>query len=249
MLGFHRRTRSLIPVTELSKYDEKVEPAVETYDDVDVEEECAVEPIRADRRQLMLLYLIFLAEAIMAASFRPQLEILLERDEFCGDLSSSYLRNVLDCAYAFGGVAGIGWGWLADRVGRRPVVLSQLFVMSLACMMTGLATDLASCALLRFVSGVASSSIIVCVLTMIGDLSQDQLERAKNVARLPLIGVLGAVGPTVEALVVDAVGGDEGLSKKYPVLSGQLVCGSGILVIAILGCIMLKETLPRPSCS
>ena len=67
MLGFHRRTRSLIPVKDLGEYD-KVAMVEEEEEERDVEEEmeCHSAPDGADkskRTQLMLVYLIFLAEA------------------------------------------------------------------------------------------------------------------------------------------------------------------------------------------
>jgi hypothetical protein len=67
MLGFHRRTRSLIPVKELGRYDkvpmqeeelycEEEEVEKEKYDVTDGQD-------NARGRQLMLVYLVFLAEA------------------------------------------------------------------------------------------------------------------------------------------------------------------------------------------
>jgi hypothetical protein len=65
MLGFHRRTRSLIPVKDLGKYDKVA--MVEEEEERDAEEmECHSAPDGADKSkstQLMLVYLIFLAEA------------------------------------------------------------------------------------------------------------------------------------------------------------------------------------------
>ena len=61
MLGLHRRTRSLIPVKDLNKYDVKVDfYATEEEDD---SLEMAEEAPEADQRQLTLIYIIFLAEA------------------------------------------------------------------------------------------------------------------------------------------------------------------------------------------
>lgn len=70
MLGFHRRTRSLIPVKELAKYD-VVPHEEEMYEfESENEEEMEVHYIdasestaRSRRRQLTLVYLIFFAEA------------------------------------------------------------------------------------------------------------------------------------------------------------------------------------------
>lgn len=68
MLGFHRRTRSLIPVKDLAKYD-KV-PLNEQEELFPAEEEEVMglhrvtdDTIKQKNRQLMLVYLIFLGEA------------------------------------------------------------------------------------------------------------------------------------------------------------------------------------------
>lgn len=70
MLGFHKRTRSLIPVKELAKYD--VVPLEEEMDDYFDEREGELEKqgteapdptTQSQRRQLLLVYLVFFAEA------------------------------------------------------------------------------------------------------------------------------------------------------------------------------------------
>jgi hypothetical protein len=67
MLGFHRRTRSLIPVKDLGKYDkvplEDEETDVESNVDEMESEIMADGPSKAHRRQLLLVYLVFIAEA------------------------------------------------------------------------------------------------------------------------------------------------------------------------------------------
>lgn len=68
MLGFHRRTRSLIPVKDLGKYDivSTIEEEEEEEREVEEETESQGAPDgedRARRAQLMLVYFVFLAEA------------------------------------------------------------------------------------------------------------------------------------------------------------------------------------------
>ncbi|KAF2201124.1 MFS general substrate transporter [Delitschia confertaspora ATCC 74209] len=247
MLGFHRRTRSLIPVKDLAKYDQ-----VALYEDEEmmIEEEemelVVVSEINVKSKQMQrtLVYIIVLAEAIMASSLQPQLEMLISNHDLCGNLSTSYLRSILDCAYAFGGAAGLVWGYVSDRVGRRPVTLFGLFAMFFCCISMGFATDLISCTIFRFIAGIASSSIVVTSLTMLGDLSVDQSERVKNVARLPLIALCGSIGPIVQGMVSGSVNGSEGIWQRFPTLSSQIACGSLVFLIAVTAAIMLKETLP-----
>jgi hypothetical protein len=73
MLGFHRRTRSLIPVKDLAKYD--VVPAEEDQyeeeekelfaDDQDqiLDDEAAQGATKLRQRQLLLVYIVVFAEA------------------------------------------------------------------------------------------------------------------------------------------------------------------------------------------
>lgn len=247
-MGFHRRTRSLIPVKDLGKYDkvEMIEEEPGPDDEVDCEMGMET-PAKTHQKQLTLIYIIFLAEAIMVSSLQPQLKMLISNDDFCGNLSTSYLRSVLDCAYAFGGTAGIFWGYLADRVGRRPVALMGLFGMSTCCLSMGFATDIVSCTIFRFIAGLVSSTVIVTTLTMIGDISVSHAQRAKNVARLPLITLCGSVGPIIQGMVAGSIKASGAIWQRFPTLSSQIACGSLVLVIAVTSCVMLEETLPMQS--
>jgi len=246
MLGFHRRTRSLIPVKDLAKYD-KVSLNEEEEAEMGEEEVESITPedtIKGRARQLTLVYVIFLAEAIMASSLQPQLQMLIANDDYCGNLSTSYLRSILDCAYAFGGTTGIFWGYLSDRIGRRRVTLLGVWAMFVCCLSMGFATDLASCTIFRFVAGLASSTIVVSTLTMIGDLSTNTTERAMNVARLPLIALCGSIGPVIQGMVSGSLNSSGTVWEKFPALSSQIACGSVVLLIATTATIMLRETLP-----
>lgn len=177
----------------------------------------------------------------MASSLQPQLQMLIANDDFCGSLSTSYLRSILDCAYAFGGTTGMFWGCLADRIGRRPVTLMGLSAMLACCLSMGFATDLTSCTIFRFVAGLASSTVVVTTLTMIGDLSSSQSERAKNVARLPLLAMCGSIGPIIQGLVPESISASGAVWRKFPTLSSQIACGSLVLLITIVTAIMLAE--------
>ncbi|KAF2635296.1 MFS general substrate transporter [Massarina eburnea CBS 473.64] len=250
MLGFHRRTRSLIPVGELGKYDKVPLEEEETdVEDTTYEMELDSAPQtqnKARQRQLILVYLLFLAEAIMASSLQSQLQMLISGDEFCGNISTSYLSSILDCAYAFGGTTGIFWGYLADRMGRRRVTLLGLWAMFFCCLSMGFATNLASCTIFRYFAGLASSTVLVTTLTMLGDLSESSQARAQNIARMPLIALFGSMGPIAQSMVSKSLR-SSGVWEKYPVLSSQLVCGSLVLTIAVAASILLEETLPSDS--
>ncbi|KAF2855396.1 MFS general substrate transporter [Plenodomus tracheiphilus IPT5] len=249
MLGFHRRTRSLIPVKDLAKYD-KVSAVEEeeqfSNEDPYVQSTTDISDMSRSR-QLILVYIIFFAEAIMASSLQPQLQMLLSSSDYCGDLSASYLRSILDCAYAFGGTTGVFWGYLTDRMGRRRVTLMGLWAMFVCCLTMGFATTLASCAILRFLAGMVSSTVICTSLTMIGDLSTSADQRARNVARLPLISLCGSMGPLMQGMVTESLQSYGMVWERFPTLGSELVCGTMLFAIALTASILLKETLPSDS--
>lgn len=251
MLGFHKRTRSLIPVKELAKYD--VLPAEEELYGYESESEEEMERQSTDatnpisnkqRRQLLLVYVVFFAEAIMASSLQPQLQMLLSSSDYCGNLSTSYLRSILDCAYAFGGTAGLFWGYLADRMGRRRVTLIGLWSMVICCLSMGFATNLAACAAFRFFAGMVSSAVVCTSLTMIGDLSATAEARSRNVAKLPLISLCGSVGPIAQGMVAESLQAYGMVWEKFPTLGSELACGAVLFAIAMAASVLLKESLP-----
>jgi len=212
------------------------------------EMECHNVPDGADKSrgtQLMLVYLVFLAEAIMASSLQPQLQMLLSSSDYCGTLSSSYLRSILDCAYAFGGTTGLFWGYLADRMGRRRVTLIGLWSMFVCCLSMGFANSLVGCTIFRFLGGMVSSAIVCTTLTMIGDLSTSGEERAKNVARLPVISLGSSVGPIMQLMVSESLQAYNMVWQDFPTLGSELACGTILFAIALTASIFLKETLPN----
>jgi MFS family permease len=181
----------------------------------------------------------------MASSLQPQLQMLLSSSDYCGNLSSSYLRSILECAYAFGGTTGLFWGYLADRMGRRRVTLIGLWSMVICCLSMGFATSLASCTIFRFFAGMVSSTILCTTLAMLGDLSTSSEERARNVARLPLISLVGSMGPLVmQGMVSESLQAYNMVWQRFPTLGTELACGSVLFAIALAATIMLKETLP-----
>ncbi|KAH0545082.1 hypothetical protein FGG08_000853 [Glutinoglossum americanum] len=234
-------------IFEQTRY-EKVDWDCESEEQDDAFEEVhynqPVDKPRASQHQLTIIYILFLAEAIMASSLQSQLKMLITKDDFCGNLSTSYLESILECAYAVGSVAGLFWGWMSDRRGRRPVALVGVSGMALCCIGMGFATDLLSCTIFRVLAGLVSSSIAVTTLTMIGDISHSPAERAKNISRLPLIALCGSVGPLVQRMVSNSIKANDEIWGKFPILSGQIACGVLVLLITMGTFLLLEETLP-----
>ncbi|KAL7268279.1 hypothetical protein RUND412_009108 [Rhizina undulata] len=201
---------------------------------------------RDSRRQLMLIYSLHLAEAIVASSLQPQLYMLLRDSQLCGSVNSAYWTGLVETVFALGSIAGIYWGWMSDKIGRRPVALLGMLGLSLSCVVMGFSNGILSCVLVRAFAGLMSSSIRVSTATMIGDISEISSAKARNFSRLPLIATGGVIGPLLQALLAHRFGNTE-LWKTFPILSSQLACASLMFLIFIINLVLLKETLPNTS--
>lgn len=176
----------------------------------------------------------------MTAALSSRIALLNTHTTSCSTPISSYIRSTLECAYIFGRTAGVLWGWLSDRDGRKVIAVSGLLGMSICCVLMGLIETFGKTIFLRFAAGVCSSAVIVPALTMLADISPSPEEKSRNVSKLPMVLVSGSVGPLLESIIRTS----GGLSKRWPELSSHLTCASLIFSIFLAELVVLKETLP-----
>ncbi|KAK4957314.1 hypothetical protein LTR10_005276 [Elasticomyces elasticus] len=247
MIGFHARQRSLISIKELEKED--IEVAVQ-YIEPELEMEASDSGTRtakpsSQRRNLVMIYLLFLAEAIMASSLSAQVVVLVPASAGCMGIEASFLRSFFECAYFAGCTAGFLWGWCADRAGRRLVAMGGLSGMAVCCLGMGFATSITSFAALRFLAGVVSSAVTIAGLAMLADITQGTKSRVAVVTRLPMISLCGSAGTfAANAIRVWSDRWGFALFHRYPGLSSQLACSSLVCVLALAELVLLEETLP-----
>ncbi|PWW79323.1 MFS general substrate transporter [Tuber magnatum] len=243
--------RSLgIHVTDMD-VEESQPPLLGEKNNVEVEEEELKLDVEAcskvSRAQLSLIYSLHLAEAIVASSLQPQLYMLLRDSQLCGSVNSAYWTGLLETTFALGSIAGLYWGRLGDRRGRRPVALAGMLGMTVSCVVMGFSNGLVSCALIRAFAGLMSSSIRVSTATMIGDVSETSSAKARNFSRLPLVATGGVIGPLLQALLAHRFSSDNKIWKTFPILCSQLACASLMFIFFLVNLIFLQETLPTPS--
>ncbi|KAM0714949.1 hypothetical protein Q7P37_009414 [Cladosporium fusiforme] len=198
------------------------------------------------RRNLVMIYLLFLAEAIMSSSLSTQIMVLVPSATGCVDMDVSFLRSVLQCAYFLGSAMGVFWGFVADRWGRRKTVMLGLVGMCTCCLSMGFCSSLPAFTGLRFVAGMVSSAVTVSGLAMLADTTHGSADRVKAVAWLPVVALGGSIGP-LAAQVMRSLGETArvGVFAQFPALSPQIACASFVLSIALAEAFMLKETLPQ----
>lgn len=225
-----------------SIYYNKQEANLQTFEEI--RDEMNGLTSQSQRNQLALIYILFLAEAIMAASLSSQIALLETSPTQCLAQGTTFLRNILECAYLFGSTAGVSWGWLSDRDGRRVVALSGLLAMSLCCVCMSWVNTLSTAMFLRGVAGICSSAVTVPALAMLADVSVGRAEKIKNLSRLPLVVVFGSIGRVFQgAFEMLNVGAWTEFREQWFPLDDQLVYAGLVFTIFVVELIQLDETL------
>ncbi|MDQ2074510.1 MFS transporter [Haloarcula sp. H-GB4] len=93
-------------------------------------------------------------------------------------------------------------GSLADRYGRKPVLVTGLLVFGVAGAAVGLTTDFHTALVFRFVQGIGFAGLTPVIVTSTGDLFQDSAEATAQGIRFATSGVTMMVFPLVAGALV-----------------------------------------------
>ncbi len=149
------------------------------------------------------------------------------------NVSTSEIQYMISAFLIGLGVAQPIQGILADRFGRRRVLLANFVIFTLACVLTMLSSNWQLIILLRAVQGASVSAGSICSRAMITDL---QAKEAAAVTFSYLM--LGAtLGPLIAPLLGAFLGGFFGWRSVYAFLGG-----AGFLVVGIVW-LKINETL------
>jgi len=104
------------------------------------------------------------------------------------------------------GVAQLVWGPVADRFGRRPVLLAGLALFALSGLGSALAPDVRVLLVWRVLQGVALASAVVCARAMVRDLYEPVTGARVMSLAMSGLAVIAIGGPTVGGLVAGRFG-------------------------------------------
>jgi predicted MFS family arabinose efflux permease len=147
--------------------------------------------------------------------------------------ATAWTTTVFGIAYAVGSLAS---GPLADRYGRRPVIVTGLLAMAVATMLVPLATSLETAVLLRGLQGLLSGSFLPVAYAYLTDRVRPD--------RLPL--ALTAVNSTAAATIVIAQVEAQLLSEMF---SWRAVFWCTGPMVALSALVLWKIMLPDPPAS
>lgn len=149
-------------------------------------------------RFAVLLPLLLAAQPVATDSYLPALPAIAQE---MGSAATSLTAFVL----AFG-AAQLGFGPLADRVGRRPVLLGGLALYVLAAFACALAPSTLWLTAARAVQGLAMAAILVCARAAVRDWYSARQGLQVMARGLSGLGLVALISPLAGAWLVQTLG-------------------------------------------
>ena len=144
----------------------------------------------------LALALLLGLQPVTTDIYLPALPMLM-RDLSASMRSAQLTLSALILSF---GVAQLFWGPLADRIGRRPVLLTGLLLYTAAGLGSALAGSIEALVLWRTVQGAAMAAAIVCARAMLRDLYEVHEGAQVLSVGLSGLGVMAIVGPLLGGL-------------------------------------------------
>jgi DHA1 family bicyclomycin/chloramphenicol resistance-like MFS transporter len=159
---------------------------------------------------------------------------LLRRELGAGMAAAQLTMSALILSF---GAAQMVWGPLADRFGRRPVLLLGLTLYTLASAGCAMASSIENLVVWRALQGAALASAVVVARAVIRDLYEPAQGAHVMALALTGLGVIALLSPLLGGLLAAASG-------WRAALTGVALTGAATLAFIAL---RLPETLARPN--
>jgi DHA1 family tetracycline resistance protein-like MFS transporter len=131
------------------------------------------------------------------------------------------------------------WGWLSDRIGRKPVFLLSLVGGGVSYVLLAFADTIILLLWSRLIGGLMTG-VAGVAFAAITDLTEPGPERAKGLGRIGASMAFGfMIGPALGGLLA----GSEVATADYTMIA--LVAGTMDVFALLLAAVTLKETLPK----
>ncbi|TWU73225.1 hypothetical protein ED733_004914 [Metarhizium rileyi] len=210
-------------------------------------------PVRAAKPlpkvQIALLCYARMMEPIAFFSIFPFIAQMVQRNGKLAESDVGLYSGIIESIFsATQTVLLIFWGRLADRVGRKPVLIYSLCGLAVGPAVFGFATTIGEMILFRSLAGVFSGSSLI-IRTMIADHSTPETQ-AVAFSWFAFAGNLGIfLGPILGGALADPVTqyprlfGRLALFQEYPYALPGLVVGASTATSAVTSMLFLEETL------
>ncbi|KAK1757973.1 major facilitator superfamily domain-containing protein [Echria macrotheca] len=189
-------------------------------------------------RQLGLLALLSLAEQTALNSIGPYLPSMVASFDEIPDGQEGLYVGLLASAFALAQLTtNLFWGYLSDRVGRKPVMLLGTSFLMVCFVFFGFCRNYVQLISVHIAMGLLNGNAAV-VPTCLGEVT-DRTNQSKAFTWLPVMYSLGSItGPALGGLLVGTIG-----APAYPFLAPNILGASLLLSSVVVLSIWFEETL------
>lgn len=193
-------------------------------------------------KQLFILAIISLSEQTALNSIGPYLPQMVSTfNDVRPDQVGLYVGLVASTFALAQFATNFFWGWLSDRIGRKPVVLTGTLLTAACFVAFGFCKTLWQAIIIQVLMGLSNGNQGI-VSTCLGEIT-DRTNQSKAFIYLPVVyGLGGITGPVVGGLLV-AKNAHFSSRDPYPYLRPNLVSASVLLVDLIITMFFLEESL------
>lgn len=194
--------------------------------------------------QLAILAVIALAEQTALNSISPYLPDMAASFPEVEEAEIGMYVGLIASAFALAQFAtNFLWGWLSDRIGRKPIVLTGTISTAACFVAFGFSRTLWQAILVQALMGLVNGNQGV-ISTCLGEIT-DRSNQSRAFTYLPVIyGIGGITGPLVGGLLVLRENPfDKGKPNPYPYLLPNVFAAGVLVVDFVLTAIFLEESL------
>ncbi|KAK8251615.1 MFS transporter-like protein [Phyllosticta capitalensis] len=197
-------------------------------------------------RQLAMLAVISLAEQTALNSISPYLpEMATTFPEVTEEKVGLYV-GLIASSFALAQFAtNFFWGWLSDRIGRKPVILMGTLFTAACFVAFGFCKTLWQAIIVQIFMGLVNGNQVI-VSTCLGEIT-DKSNQSRAFTYLPVVYGLGAItGPIVGGVMVFKNNPfRKGHKNPYPYLAPNLFSAAILIIDLILTMFFLEESLEQ----
>ncbi|KAI9880965.1 MAG: hypothetical protein M1830_009459 [Pleopsidium flavum] len=196
------------------------------------------------KTQLAILAVIALSEQTALNSISPYLPQMTSTFPEVGDGQVGLYVGIIASSFALAQfTTNFFWGWLSDRIGRKPVVLMGTLLTAVCFVAFGFCRTLWQAITVQALMGLVNGNQGI-ISTCLGEIT-DRTNQSTAFTYLPVIYGLGSItGPIVGGLLVSPPSPlDKSKPNPYPYLPPNLLSAAVLLVDLVLTMMLLEESL------
>ncbi|CAG7919544.1 unnamed protein product [Penicillium olsonii] len=195
------------------------------------------------KRQMAVLAMIALAEQTALNSISPYLPDMASTFPEVEPTQVGVYVGTIASAFALAQFAtNYFWGWLSDRIGRKPVILLGTLLTALCFVAFGFCRTLGQAIVVQALMGVVNGNQGL-VSTCLGEIT-DRSNQSQAFTYLPVLyGIGGITGPLLGGLLILEKNPFTGNKNPYPYLAPNLLSAFVLLVDFTLTAMFLEESL------